>query len=228
MRFLSICLAAVCAAAAAMPASAVSLTIYTSRDAFMAAIHGAAVDTFDDLSATQDLPTELTRTVGDYTYQAHTDQPGDTLYPIGTGADGALSNYRWDGGIRFDGITGGANAFGADFFNSDADGTTMPYTDLLLQISYDGLGSHDVLLQRDTPGTFFGFVLHDFTADQHIPMVLLYSRDPDSWLSVDDLTLGVANPAAVPEPATWALALVGFGATGAIMRRRRGVAQRLA
>jgi len=37
--------------------------------------------------------------------------------------------------------------------------------------------------------------------------------------------LGEAAPAGVPEPATWALALLGFGAAGTAMRRRRvGVA----
>ncbi|MBA2466428.1 MAG: PEPxxWA-CTERM sorting domain-containing protein, partial [Sphingomonas sp.] len=33
-----------------------------------------------------------------------------------------------------------------------------------------------------------------------------------------------AGPGAVPEPATWAMMLIGFGATGAAMRRRRKVA----
>jgi len=32
------------------------------------------------------------------------------------------------------------------------------------------------------------------------------------------------NPAAVPEPATWAMLLLGFGSMGAILRRRRGLA----
>lgn len=39
----------------------------------------------------------------------------------------------------------------------------------------------------------------------------------------DDLTFGAANPGggAVPEPASWAMLIAGFGLTGAAMRRRR-------
>jgi hypothetical protein len=29
------------------------------------------------------------------------------------------------------------------------------------------------------------------------------------------------NPAAVPEPTTWAMMIIGFGGVGALMRRRR-------
>jgi len=35
------------------------------------------------------------------------------------------------------------------------------------------------------------------------------------------LTIADASPAAVPEPASWAVMLAGFGATGAAIRRRR-------
>jgi hypothetical protein len=38
----------------------------------------------------------------------------------------------------------------------------------------------------------------------------------------DDITFGSATPGvAVPEPATWAMLLLGFGATGALLRTRR-------
>lgn len=37
------------------------------------------------------------------------------------------------------------------------------------------------------------------------------------------LSLTVAEAAAVPEPATWAMLTIGFGAVGAAMRGRRSV-----
>jgi hypothetical protein len=35
------------------------------------------------------------------------------------------------------------------------------------------------------------------------------------------MTYNLASPAAVPEPATWAMMIIGFGGVGALMRRRR-------
>jgi hypothetical protein len=38
---------------------------------------------------------------------------------------------------------------------------------------------------------------------------------------LDNVKLDITSPAAVPEPATWAMMLMGFGALGAVLRRRR-------
>lgn len=42
----------------------------------------------------------------------------------------------------------------------------------------------------------------------------------DGGLVFDDLTFGSTEVGAVPEPTTWAMLIVGFGITGAAMRRR--------
>ena len=52
-----------------------------------------------------------------------------------------------------------------------------------------------------------------------------FSLVSDSPFAIDDLTMGLENVQyGVPEPATWALLIAGFGLTGAVLRRRRAVA----
>lgn len=43
----------------------------------------------------------------------------------------------------------------------------------------------------------------------------------DGGFALDNVVLNSPMAAAVPEPGTWALMLVGFGAVGVSMRRRR-------
>lgn len=42
-----------------------------------------------------------------------------------------------------------------------------------------------------------------------------------NFIVFDDITFGSATPGAVPEPATWAMMLIGFGAMGTALRRSR-------
>ena len=52
--------------------------------------------------------------------------------------------------------------------------------------------------------------------------IALYSSGGAASFSVDNVYAGLTpDPAAVPEPATWALLLTGFGAVGTAARRRR-------
>lgn len=48
------------------------------------------------------------------------------------------------------------------------------------------------------------------------------AANPYEWWQIDNFTVGSA--AAVPEPATWAMMIVGFGGIGTTLRRRRTMA----
>jgi hypothetical protein len=69
-----------------------------------------------------------------------------------------------------------------------------------------------------TPDTVAQFI--GFTSDAPITSIAL---DYDNSFTFDILSVssGVAGAPGVPEPASWALMLVGFGGLGAVMRRRR-------
>jgi hypothetical protein len=78
------------------------------------------------------------------------------------------------------------------------------------------------------------FLHHDFTADDYSigyfdretydSATNTYSVKANAVLSVTSLTIGEAG-AAVPEPATWALMIGGFGLAGSALRRRRVLAR---
>jgi hypothetical protein len=50
---------------------------------------------------------------------------------------------------------------------------------------------------------------------------LTFTDSSEGW---HGLTIGVGGVAAVPEPASWAMLIAGFGLTGAVLRRRRVLA----
>jgi hypothetical protein len=57
-------------------------------------------------------------------------------------------------------------------------------------------------------------------ANTYITRVDISTTD-GSYLTFKQLKLGGFSPGAVPEPATWAMMLLGFGGIGMTMRRRR-------
>ncbi|WP_232474085.1 PEPxxWA-CTERM sorting domain-containing protein [Sphingomonas sp. MA1305] len=61
--------------------------------------------------------------------------------------------------------------------------------------------------------------LHSFNA---VPITSFSFVSPNSQVVIDNLNLSPAT-AAVPEPATWALMILGMGAVGFAMRRRKTV-----
>lgn len=81
-------------------------------------------------------------------------------------------------------------------------------------------GSNPILLNLSNSGAFSYFDF-TFTATGSAPTLLsfTYRQDPAYWY-LDDVSV-VGPRGAVPEPATWAMMLLGFGAIGFAMRKGR-------
>lgn len=82
----------------------------------------------------------------------------------------------------------------------------------------------DTVLQTFTNVNAFQYFNFSFTTPVNgSPSLLKFSfrQDPSYW-HIDDISVqGLAG--GVPEPATWAMMILGLGAVGAAMRRRRAV-----
>ncbi|MBB5984947.1 PEPxxWA-CTERM sorting domain-containing protein [Sphingobium lignivorans] len=229
--YLPVAAAALLAFIVATSASASQgLTVYTSRDAFLAAIDHVAVDDFDDLN-TDDSPTELVRTAGDFSYRAWPAE-FDTLYRAGVGSNGALSDFGNVGDIVLSDFTGGVSAVGADFFNTDAAGAGLPRVSIAVtaytlrdnpQPGQSPGETQTFYLESENGSQFIGFIWGN--TDGNFPFLTFRNADPsnyDMWPTIDNLTLGRASPALspVPEPAAWLLLLIGFGMIGGALRHR--------
>lgn len=60
----------------------------------------------------------------------------------------------------------------------------------------------------------------------NITQLVLFSTDPGG-VTFDNFSFTTSATAAVPEPATWAMTIVGFGAIGGALRRRIKIATRV-
>jgi len=95
--------------------------------------------------------------------------------------------------------------------------TPQASTPSTFDASFDGFSL--LSLANEAP---FGFTQFSFTATASTtstPLRFTFRDDPGFW-AIDDISVQEAI-AAVPEPATWMMMLLGFGAIGASMRFRR-------
>lgn len=132
-----------------------------------------------------------------------------TGQPWVVGSDGGLTYLRIS--------TPGATFTGAELNINEPDGTTGPPQtwDIVLN-GYDQFGNVFTESFGDiTNNQFFNWVA---SGGQRITSIDFRT---DGDVAMGQLRLG-GIAAVVPEPATWAMMIVGFGGVGAIMRRRRG------
>jgi hypothetical protein len=197
-------------------------TIYNTQAAFLAAVGTTGVDTFDNFSNTGSTPSPITRPAGSFGYTAAAST--SSFFGAGSGADHWLSTNTATDSITFSGFTGGVSGFGGFFFGSDISGAFAAGSVTLT--ATDASGTSTFTITNATTSSFLGFV-----SSGPLLSATLTAVQPTSgplWSTANDLTLaGAAATPGVPEPATWAMLLMGFGAVGFAMRRRPSVSTRV-
>ena len=195
-------------ALAAVPASAV--TTHSTRASFNAA---APVTTLINFNGAPDASTATSRTFGDVTFNC----TGTTYCPgffgtrsFGNGNSGSVF-YATPDTATFT-FANAVDAFGMDILSLGTDGATT-YSAMVNGISYN------IATNYSSGATlFFGLTGGSFTS------VTFFGTAPNDGIDFDDLAFHAAGDV-VPEPASWALLIVGFGLTGAAMRRRAQAAR---
>ncbi len=195
-----------------------AITIFTDQASFLAAVSASATDTFQDLSITGSTPAPLTRAVGAYGYQATVSTT--SFYGAGTSADRWLSTNTATDTISLGDFTGGVFGVGGNFFVSNINGEFAAGGVVLTATDADGTVSHTI--SSASTSSFLGFV--STSGVTGMTLASIHSGTP-VWPTADNLTLGGQVLSAVPEPATWAMMIIGFGAVGSMVRtsRRRNV-----
>jgi len=184
---------------------------YTDKTSFMAALASSSTDNFNDLSLGFQT-TPITRIVGSYTYQL---AAAGGFFNVGTASDVWLSaNNSFLTPINFTISGGGPTAIGGFFFATDATGLLASST---ISASING-GLFTQSVTTSSATNFFGWVSTDGTQISSLSVV------PSAFFATaNDLIIGQANIAAVPEPTS--LALFGIGACvagfGAARRQQR-------
>lgn len=122
-----------------------------------------------------------------------------------------------------------SNAFATQIFFNNVSGTFGGTSQTASSISFGtGLGSRFEIVGTSLGFSQFGVVGGGtlFTGSLSNPTFNLGTFNLGGGFSpTGTLTISRATVAAVPEPGTWAMMLVGFGAIGASMRRRRSTAK---
>src|ERR1700744_6265593 len=208
--------AAVAGAGALMLAgsSEAAITVYPSQADFLAALSAQGEDTFNKLkSAEGGLST--TRAAGAFSYTASStvSVPGSSfLVRPGSKSDYYLGTDLGQDSILFTDFSSGVNAIGGDFFvtNSKGVAASRPLGMFLYLVGGDGEEDYEYITSP-TANSFLGFIstdgIEELQVEQHA-----FASAPGDYTAVNNLYLGTATVvASAPEPAAWALMLIGFG-----------------
>ena len=160
-------------------------------------------------------PSPLKRTIGPFGYTARTNE--SPLYGVGASGDPWLSADRASATITFEDFTGGVVGLGGNFFTTAREGSFDWGTVTLTARDADGSVSRTIV-NPSTSG-FLGFM--STSGLESVSLTVAPSVGKYLWPTADNLILAGQISSAVPEPATWAMMIIGFGAVGSMVRPSR-------
>ena len=216
--------AAACAAIAVPLASFAAPVVYTNKALFLAAISGAATDSFNDLTTSGLLTEPLLRTAGGYGYTAGTTSASG-LYSVGpSAADRWLSSADADSALVFNAFTGGVFGVGGYFFSTDVDGDFVSAN--VTVTGSDGVTSTQTIMGATTT-SFVGFYSSSGITSVVVAASQLGAPLGGYYATANDLVLGGRPPAppppggTVPEPGSLPLIALAAAVLFATTRRAR-------
>ncbi len=179
---------------------AVDFVTYTNRDAFLAAVTGSAIDTFDNLPFGRVIDSPLSRNVGGYVYHAEADQ--GFMIAL-SGSSRGLQAYEPFVAMRFV-FSSHVTALGG-YFYGDRGGFASA------SINF---GQFPLRIATASSRNFFGWVSTNGTPIRS----LAYAYEMGVHPTVGGLILAQAQ--IVPEPSTYALGTLAALTLGIVSRRR--------
>ena len=157
---------------------------------------------------------------------------------LGTEGWAANQGAEWDGwtagSVNIDFTFAGAKTFGSVVVGSTQDSlydVVLPNLNIfssLNGVNWTFQGSlvtpassaNDRFAYSTLPHGFLTVSGLNFTA----PYVRVQAVNNGPWIFIDEVTFQGGRGGAVPEPASWGLMILGFGAAGSMIRRRRSLA----
>lgn len=204
-------LCAISALAAAAPAAA---QVVSTRADFIAQTTGLTTIDFNGATGGNSNGMGASTTMSGVTFaDTVIFNNGATVGSFAAGAAYGNGYLQWQGsnpGLLTITLPGAVTALGFDFMELRGRASTF---------TFKANGQTYNVSPGSTPG-FFGFVSDTAISSFAISMPVSNGASQPIFPTIDNFSFGTASVAAVPEPASWALMLCGFGLTGAVMRRR--------
>lgn len=207
-------LAAFVAALSVQAPAHAAIVIYNDQASFLAAVSNPGADSFGGLVPRNGFAGPVNRSAGSHAYTV--DAPGG-FNPGSNLGNVFLTTTDAGSTIRFSGFGSDVYAVGGLFFGSDLNGAYQGSPSITVT-AIDSDGDVTAVLKNPNAGSFLGFVSTGGLSE----LTLTVGR-AGIWPSIDNFTLaGAPSNSVVPEPATWAMMIVGFGLAGMMLRGAQG------